>query len=164
MLPLHHGPALKFSHDLLDRSRSHVISLVMTFRWGKCETFGRRWLSAKPWAYTSVGEVMHRKPGRFGLLCLYAVFFIVPLARSQGDTKMDAKSRAEVERLRSIATAIKACPRVAEWKNTGIGTIYDGPPSNVVWDVKPSDSIRAPYFGYVEFFLPSRLRKNTGTG
>ncbi len=67
---------------------------------------------------------------------------------------MDAKSRAEVEHLRSVTTAIKACPRVAEWKDIGIGTIYDGPPSNVVWDVKPSDSIRAPYFGYVEFFLP----------
>lgn len=67
---------------------------------------------------------------------------------------MDERSRREVTHLRSIARAIKACSRVAEWEDEGFGTIYDGPPSNVVWDVKPSDSIRAPYFGYVEFFLP----------
>ncbi|HEY6766935.1 MAG TPA: hypothetical protein VI386_19420 [Candidatus Sulfotelmatobacter sp.] len=90
----------------------------------------------------------------FSLLRLCMLLFITPLAVSQSNTKMDAKSRAEVEHLRSIANAIKACPRVTEWKDTGIGTIYDGPPSNVVWDVKPSDSIRAPYLGYVEFFLP----------
>jgi len=87
-------------------------------------------------------------------LFICASFLIGPLAGSQDAKQMDASSRAEVERLRSIAIAIKACPRVAEWKDTGIGTIYDGPPVNVVWDVKASDSIRAPYFGYVEFFLP----------
>jgi hypothetical protein len=89
------------------------------------------------------------------LVC--AAIFIGPLYGSQNTKEMDANSRAEVERLRSIATAIKSCPRVAEWKDTGAGTIYDGPPLNVVWDVKPSDSIRAPYFGYIEFFLPRQF-------
>jgi hypothetical protein len=56
--------------------------------------------------------------------------------------------------LRAIARAIKGCPRVADLKDAGGGTIYNGPPSNVVWDVKPSSSVRVPYLGFVEFFLP----------
>ena len=89
-----------------------------------------------------------------GLLVISTLFLWPPLIRPQDDKQMDDKSRREVDHLRAIASAIKACPRVEEWKDKGFGTIYDGPPLNVVWDVKPSDSVRAPYFGYVEFFLP----------
>jgi len=38
--------------------------------------------------------------------------------------------------------------------DTGNGKFIYGPPSNVTWDVKPNASARAPYTGYIEFFLP----------
>jgi hypothetical protein len=76
---------------------------------------------------------------------------------------MDDQTKAEVDRIRSIARAIKACPREAEFPDTGHGTIYDGPPSNVRWDVKPSGSIRAPYFGYIEFFLMREFKASEKT-
>ena len=90
----------------------------------------------------------------FGLLALFSLFQWSPLVTTQNDKKLDDKSRKEVDHLRAIASAIKACPRVAEGEDKGFGTIYDGPPLNVVWDIKPSDSMRTPYFGHVEFFLP----------
>jgi hypothetical protein len=45
----------------------------------------------------------------------------------------------------------------AEYPDTGNGTFYDGPPYNVIWDVKPNSSVRAPYMGYIEFVLPRQF-------
>jgi len=67
---------------------------------------------------------------------------------------MDEQTKAQVKQLRSISQAIKACPRQAESADTGSGAFYVGPPSNVTWDVKANSSVRAPYMGYIEFFLP----------
>lgn len=91
------------------------------------------------------------------LVMVSALFFgmISSSVQAQNsDEKMDEKTQNEVRHLRAIARTIKECPRVADFKDTGGGTIYNGPPSNVVWDVKPSGSVRAPYLGFVEFFLP----------
>lgn len=81
----------------------------------------------------------------------------IPVGNSNaGNTKLevDERSQAALNQLHLIAQRIKNCPRSAEWLDTGAGTIYDGPPSNVVWDVEPSTSVRAAYLGYIEFSLP----------
>jgi hypothetical protein len=91
------------------------------------------------------------------------LIFLAVAARAQREADMDSQTRLEVGQLRSIAHAIKACSRVPEFPDTGNGTIYDGPPSNVVWDVKASSSIRAPYMGYIEFFLPREFSASQGT-
>lgn len=72
----------------------------------------------------------------------------------QSGSEMDEQTKARVKQLRAISDAIKACPKVAESPDKGSGTIFFGPPSNVIWDVKPNSSARAPYLGYIEFFLP----------
>jgi hypothetical protein len=75
--------------------------------------------------------------------------------RSQQNTpEMDEQTKAQVKKLHAISDTIKTCPRQAEYPDTGNGTFYDGPPSNVIWDRKPNSSVRAPYMGYIEFFLP----------
>lgn len=74
----------------------------------------------------------------------------------QNNSEMDEQSRTQVKELRSISQAIKACPR-KESPDTGNGKFIYGPPSNVIWDVKPNPSVRAPYLGYIEFSLPQEF-------
>ena len=77
-------------------------------------------------------------------------------ATSQNAPEMDEQTKAQVKKLRSISQAIKACPG-KETVPTGPddGKFTYGPPSNVVWDVKPNPSpIRAPFLGYIELSVP----------
>ena len=85
---------------------------------------------------------------------------------SQSPPKIDASSQPAVEALRGIVRKIKDCPQQthaeSHWGKgpTEIYRTLVGPPTNVTWDVTPSNSVRAPYVGYVEltttwdFFVP----------
>ena len=42
------------------------------------------------------------------------------------------------------------------WRSPG-GTLYEGPPINVVWDVTESTTVRSPFSGYVEFTTRERF-------
>jgi hypothetical protein len=77
-----------------------------------------------------------------------AGFRYTPVTRSQ---QVEESSQAAVDRLRSIARIIKACPGAES--TTVFGTAFEGPPLNLIWDVKPGSSVRAPYAGYIEFVL-----------
>jgi hypothetical protein len=67
------------------------------------------------------------------------------------------------EDLRALAQAIKQCPQEVmtshKWgkRPTEIEQIRRGPPQNVAWDVRPSDSVRAPYTGYIQFTIRTEL-------
>jgi hypothetical protein len=71
--------------------------------------------------------------------------------------KIEASSQPAVATLRAIARALGACPPTVDdetkWGKEpwDISQMMDGPPTNVVWDVAPSQSVRSPYAGYIEF-------------
>jgi len=69
--------------------------------------------------------------------------------------QMDNWVKAEVGQLRSIVDKIKACPQ--EKKEGAVISSYLGPPHDVTWDVVASESIRAPYTGYIELAVPYRV-------
>lgn len=75
-------------------------------------------------------------------------------AQDSGDAavQVDERSRPSSDQLRAIAQAIKECPSTES--SDEFGTLRSGPPLNVVWDVVPGSSSRAPYMGYIEFTLP----------
>jgi hypothetical protein len=78
--------------------------------------------------------------------------------------KIDAGSQASVDALRAVTRAISECPEgLGSEIRWGPGPLEfnqwsSGPPIDVVWDVVPSRSARAPYLGYVEFFTHVGLR------
>jgi hypothetical protein len=93
---------------------------------------------------------------RRAVLTCWAVSAVARWGQSQ--VQIDAKSQPAVTQLAAVAHAIKECPREVpvkegHWgkKPDEIERWYVGPPENVVWDVVPSSSARAPYSGYVEF-------------
>lgn len=92
---------------------------------------------------------------RVTICILFGMALLVSDIQSQQNSSdMDEPTRAQVKQLRSISEAIKACPKVAQFPDKGSGAIYAGPPSNVTCDVEHKSSARAPYVGYIEFFLP----------
>lgn len=101
-------------------------------------------------------HAVYFRPMRQPVYILLGMVLCATCIRSQQNIpQMDEQSKAQVKKLRSITEAIKACPRQAEYPDTGNGTFYNGSPSNVIWDVKSNPSpIRAPYMGYIEFSLP----------
>lgn len=78
----------------------------------------------------------------------------------QTESAQDAGEQHAIEQLRAIAEAIKTCPpdvyklppsvTYAGWDFL----VTDGPPLNVVWDVKPVSSARARYLGTIEYTFP----------
>lgn len=78
-----------------------------------------------------------------------------PSQASNGAASEDWKE-AEIDQIRAMVQAIKQCP--ANVSTDAASTIVDGPPYNVSWDVTPSNSIRAPYSGYIEFAVLSTVR------
>jgi TPR repeat protein len=63
---------------------------------------------------------------------------------------------AQINQIRAMVQAIKRCP--ANVSTSASSTIADGPPYNVTWDVSASQSVRAPYAGYIELIVPSRVQ------
>jgi len=63
---------------------------------------------------------------------------------------------AEIDQIRAMVQAIKRCP--ADVNTSTASTIVDGPPYNITWDATPSNSLRAPFSGYIEFVVPSTVR------
>jgi hypothetical protein len=65
--------------------------------------------------------------------------------------------------LRALAQTIKQCPEEtmnsSKWGKgpTEIVEIRRGPPQNVVWNVLPNDSVRAPSTGYIQFAIRTTL-------
>jgi hypothetical protein len=82
-------------------------------------------------------------------------------AKSKTDMK-DANwqaSQPAIATLGTIADAIKACPKamlfdMPELRNAPPPRVYWGPPTNVIWDITRSNSIRSPYLAYIEFTIP----------
>ncbi len=73
--------------------------------------------------------------------------------------------KAELDQIRSIGERIKACPQ--EKTGGAVTSVYVGPPYNVTWDVATSESVRAPYTGYIELVVlyrdvvnPEACKKN----
>jgi hypothetical protein len=64
--------------------------------------------------------------------------------------------KGETDQIRTMVQTIKQCP--ASSNVSAASTIVDGPPYNVTWNVTPSDSIRAPYSGYIEFVVRSTIQ------
>jgi len=60
---------------------------------------------------------------------------------------------AEINQIRAMVQAIKQCS--ASVNGSAASTIVDGPPYNVTWDVSVSQSVRAPYSGYIELTVPT---------
>jgi hypothetical protein len=75
----------------------------------------------------------------------------------------DKQAEPAVEELRVLAQTIKQCPQEtmnsSKWGRgpTEVVQIRRGPPQNVVWDVRASDSVRAPYTGYIQFTIRTKL-------
>lgn len=92
-------------------------------------------------------------------VCIFwgAMLWAARIQSQQATTEMDEHTKEQVKQLRAISDVIKACPKVALFADKGTGTLNDGPPFNVTWDVKPNSSIRAPYLGYIEFVLPRQF-------
>jgi hypothetical protein len=67
-----------------------------------------------------------------------------------------------LEKLQSIVENIRACkkeditPVDPNAKERVSFTLFQGPPLNVTWDIKKSDSIIKPYYGVIEFVTYSR--------
>ena len=74
-----------------------------------------------------------------------------------GAPKIDATSQPAVATLRSIAGVIKWCAEThSETDKWGkgpqeISRLVFTPPTNVVWDVAASESVRSPFTGYIQF-------------
>jgi TPR repeat protein len=68
----------------------------------------------------------------------------------------DEWMKAGVDQIRTMVQTIKNCP--ASVYRSATSTLTDGPPYNVTWDVSASQSVRAPYAGYIELTVPSIVR------
>jgi hypothetical protein len=79
-----------------------------------------------------------------------ALWVFVQAGAQSESTKVTA-----VRQMRQIAEEIKKCPEEIQ-SQTEYGVYFQGPPSNVEWDVLPSKSVRAPFQGWLEFTLPHR--------
>jgi hypothetical protein len=85
---------------------------------------------------------MRRRAAVFILLA--TMLWPIYAKSQQNSSEMDEQTKAGVKQLRSISQVIKACPRQAEYPDTGTGTFLLGPPANVISDVKPNpSSVRA---------------------
>jgi hypothetical protein len=68
-----------------------------------------------------------------------------------------------LEKLQSTVEKIRACkeeditPIDPTAKDRVPFTLFQGPPLNVIWDIKKSDSIIKPYYGVIEFVTYSRM-------
>jgi len=76
---------------------------------------------------------------------------------SAGQHSVERSSQPAVETLRELAQTIRECPEAIDFESRwGKGQLeiirwYMGAPNNVVWDVAPSNTVRSPYMGYIEF-------------
>jgi hypothetical protein len=81
----------------------------------------------------------------------------------QADSPNAGEQRA-IEQLRAIAQEIKACiyqtpdlPGLPDrMVKEGFKDVF-GPPTNVIWDIETTQSIRSPHIGYVEYIVPAHM-------
>jgi TPR repeat protein len=81
----------------------------------------------------------------------------------QADSPNAGEQRA-IEQLRAIAQEIKACiyqtpdlPGLPDrMVKEGFKDVF-GPPTNVIWDIETTQSIRSPHIGYVEYIVPAYM-------
>jgi hypothetical protein len=78
---------------------------------------------------------------------------ISPASSSAQNAATQEWVKAETDRIRGMVQAVKQCP--SKVSSSAASTIVDGPPYNVTWDVSASQSVRAPYAGYIEFTVPT---------
>jgi hypothetical protein len=76
-----------------------------------------------------------------------------PASSSAQNPATQAWVRAETDQIRAMVQAIKQCP--SKVTSGPASTILDGPPYNVTWDISASQSVRAPYAGYIELTAPT---------
>lgn len=98
-------------------------------------------------------------PGIITTVVALGTFFL-PTAGLMQDTSIP---KAYSDQLQAIADQIKACkeeditPTDATAKQQSPVRLLDGPPLNVTWDIKRSDSLVKPFFGVIEFSTYARL-------
>jgi len=81
----------------------------------------------------------------------------------QADSPTAGEQRA-IEQLRAIAQEIKACiyqtpdlPGLPDrMVKEGFKDVF-GPPTNVIWDIETTQSIRSPHIGYVGYIVPAYM-------
>lgn len=70
----------------------------------------------------------------------------------------DDNGQHAIGQLRAIAEAIKTCPPNVYKLPATLASLdfieTYGPPTNVVWDVEPNDSVRAKYLGTINYVFP----------
>ena len=82
---------------------------------------------------------------------------------SSGPQSVKRGSQPAVDAMREIARTIRECPEAIDLEHRWgkgpleIDRLYMGPPNNVVWDVEPSNTVRSPYMGYIEFSIRQHL-------
>ncbi len=109
------------------------------------------WVSAHP-PHTVSPETANNVPQVSQTITARSLTENQPSQASNSTVSADWKE-AEINQIRSMVQAIKRCP--ANISTSASSTIADGPAYNVTWDVSASQSVRAPYDGYVEFTVPT---------
>ena len=92
------------------------------------------------------------------LSCVYVILALLVCTVGAWAQTTDSKplpewTKPEVNQIREMVHAIKQCR--SKVTSDAASTIVNGPPYNVTWDVSTSQSIRAPYAGYIEFTVLS---------
>ena len=111
------------------------------------------WVSAHP-PHTVSPDTANNVPQVSQTITAHSLTENQPPQASNSTVSADWKE-AEINQIRSMVLAIKRCPAYVSTDATS--TMVDGPPYNVTWDVSPSNSIRAPYIGYIELAVATRF-------
>jgi hypothetical protein len=90
----------------------------------------------------------------FEAVLLLALCFCGPAGWGQ---EAGAKQKA-IDQMRQVARAMKQCSELvtSSEDKCKIHKTYQGPPTNLEWDVMPSKTVRSPFQGIIEFSLPFR--------
>jgi TPR repeat protein len=109
------------------------------------------WFSAHP-PHTASADTANNVPQVSQTITARSLTENQPSQASNSTVSADWKE-AEINQIRAMVQAIKHCP--ASVNGSAASTIVDGPPYNVTWDVSASQSVRAPYAGYIELTVPT---------
>ena len=79
-----------------------------------------------------------------------------PLELNESKVTSEVALHRAAENLRLVVESIKRCPPLTyPGMDSDGGKTTDGPAMNVIWDIAPQSSARAPFGGYIEFVKPN---------